>query len=708
MRYPPRWLCWLLLFAVIALAVHPALAAPPSQDGGSQDGGGDGGGSDGGSGGDDGSSGGGGIGGVITSVVNSIVKHIIYFPVESMRKAVEGILVGMISDNLKAMAEPLTGVINTVVMAQPQIIGENAMWGGDIFVPTWNLTIRLAIALWPAVLAVMAAVGAKNAVLSSEWGMRDLKDVLFAWLIGAVLAGASLEAIHLANRCANAVTDAILTSGVAPGTTFDASTLATALILLPLDIGLTPVKLFLILVLAIIGFVLVLSLIFQYVARFALLFVLVSLSPLAFTLGILPPLRWLQGMWLRGLALVLLLGPANALLLKLAWVVYMSALALQGGPLGVILRYVTIGGIVSILLAVNTALIRAVFGAIATVASHALDAVVKVAGVAAAGIGGAAAGGIGGAAMAGAGSSAGGAGGMSGAGGAATGGSSGTAGASGPGAISGGVSAPPRGGGAQERDAGVRRWLETAGSMARGSRSGVMRTLGSLAETGAGRLRSEEARLAYTEGQRQRELADFDRAFEQGANAVMDNYRQRGLSRADLEQAKNRAYPPMRQAFDNGQSLPAQARQAGFSRVEPYVASRVEGQTSAMLRGSADAGDLEFRPDLPLPATPGAGSRPDRLDFEQGYRLAASMGVSAELAPDLAAIHHGLRAYAVNPEAGYRAAGSFAADLAGLRDPGGRASAAQGILDRRAGEAGISQAELLSRWQAALGKLERG
>jgi hypothetical protein len=626
-----------------------------------------------------------------------------------MRKAVEGILVGMISDNLKAMAEPLTGVINTVVMAQPQIIGDNALWGGDIFVPTWNLTIRLAVALWPAVLAIMAAVGAKNAVLSSEWGMRDLKDVLFAWLIGAVLAGASLEAIHLANRCANAVSDSILMSGVAPETTFDASTLATALILLPLDIGLTPVKLFLILILAIIGFVLVLSLIFQYVARFALLYVLVSLSPLAFTLGILPPLRWLQGMWLRGLVLVLLLGPANALLLKLAWVVYVSALALQGGPLGVILRYVTIGGIVSILLAINTALIRAVFGAISTVASNAVNTVVKVAGVAATGIAGAAAGGIGGAAMAGAGSTAGGAGGMGGAGGgAATGGSLGTAGSGGPGAVSGGVSAPPRGGGAQGQDAGVRRWLETAGSMARSSRSGVMRTLGSLAETGAGRLRSEEARHAYAEGQHQRELTDFGRAFEQGANAVMDNYRQRGLSRADLEQAKNRAYPPMRQAFENGQSLPAQARQAGFSRVEPYVASRVEGQTSAMLRGSADPQNLEFKPDLPLPATPGAGSRPDRLDFEQGYRLAASMGVSAELAPDLAAIHHGLRAYAVNPEAGYRAAGNFAAEMAGLRDPDGRAGAAQGILDRRAVEAGINQVELLSRWQAAMSKLERG
>ena len=67
----------------------------------------------------------------------------------------------------------------------------------------------------------------------------------------------------------------------------------------------------------VLGLALVVSIVGQYFARVALLYILVALAPIVLVLGILHPARWLQWLWVKGVLLVMLLGPINALLFKL-------------------------------------------------------------------------------------------------------------------------------------------------------------------------------------------------------------------------------------------------------------------------------------------------------------------------------------------------------------------------------------------------------
>ena len=144
----------------------------------------------------------------------------------------------------------------------------------------------------------------------------------------------------------------------------------------------------------VLGLALVISIVGQYFARVALLYIVVALAPLVLVLGILRPARWLQGMWIKepalsppkGLLLVMLVGPITALLFKLI-------LALHVAIVNPILSFLMVVGVTSVLLAVNGAIVKGIFGAAAEVVGRALETatgVVQGAATAAAAIGAAA------------------------------------------------------------------------------------------------------------------------------------------------------------------------------------------------------------------------------------------------------------------------------------------------------------------------------
>ena len=82
-------------------------------------------------------------------------------------------------------------------------------------------------------------------------------------------------------------------------------------------------------------------------------------------------LRWLFWLWLKGLVLMLLLGPANGLLLKLAHVAAVSGLGEISSLFGGVVKFLTAAAVLSVLLTVDYAVIKGVFGAIGEIAGKA-------------------------------------------------------------------------------------------------------------------------------------------------------------------------------------------------------------------------------------------------------------------------------------------------------------------------------------------------
>jgi len=87
-------------------------------------------------------------------------------------------------------------------------------------------------------------------------------------------------------------------------------------------------------------------------------------------MGTVRGLRWLFWLWLKGLVPMLLLGPANALLLKLAHVAAVSGLGEIGSLFGGV-KFLTAAAVLSVLLTIDCAVIKGVFGAIGEIAGKA-------------------------------------------------------------------------------------------------------------------------------------------------------------------------------------------------------------------------------------------------------------------------------------------------------------------------------------------------
>jgi hypothetical protein len=360
---------------------------------------------------------------------DSIITHIfkLIFPIETMQAATEILLINILRQNAEGIRELFSGLAADLSLQNPGIKEPSGslMWlGADVFAPTWRFTVKIALALWPATLAIMAAMAAQESAVATNWGVAGLKGALAQWLSGVLACAFSLEIIDLVNRLSNAIIAGIVILPVGGVGRLNVEGIVNALLgaaLRVFGMNIAPSAAILaVLVELVLGLALVISIIGQYFARVALLYVLVALAPIVLVIGILRPARWLQWMWIKGLLLVMLLGPVTALLFKLILVLHIAIV----NP---ILSFLMVVGVTSVLLAVNGAIIKGVFGAAAEVVGKALDTatgVVQGAATAAAAVGaavlsggaalgvlpGALAGAGGGAAAASAGSSAGGSG----------------------------------------------------------------------------------------------------------------------------------------------------------------------------------------------------------------------------------------------------------------------------------------------------------
>jgi hypothetical protein len=594
--------------------------------------------------------------------VISRIFHTMIFPIESMTAAlnqsIANIMKGAVADAAEPFVKALDGVVYGAVAGGP----EEAMYG-----PAWALLRNVSIALWPLTLGLIAASAARGGV-ENPMGFADLKHGLVEWASAAVLALASAYLLGLGVRLSGGVTTAILTGVWAPvdpaalvGVFFNAVLVTTIGDLVP------GAMIFFILFMLILGFSLCTALLFAYVARYAMLIVLISTAPLVLTLSVVPALRWLLWLWLKGIVLMLLLGPANALLLKLASLAATGQMsALGGGDLfGGLVNLLATAAVLSLLLTIDYAVIKGVFGAIGEIAEKAKAAteqvvagVIMLAGAAltggllgAAGVAGAA----GASAAAGGGGAAAAAGGGAGGSAAAAGAAGGAAAGEGTGSGAAGTAAATSGSSgasatqAALNDPGFLRrmgaMLKTAGSAGTFSRSPIARALSGVAR-GVGDAAGERAH-GIEQGEHQQELdqareAAQERGLHRGwqgtldANGISPNTpgfadMSRSLSRLEDAyggQAVRQAAPEVVNGMAAAQRyggipLDAQARSAGYATPADYLGGQVEGRIRA--QGDASQAAPIFAPTgSPSPGAWGPGPGP--FDYRVGTDLAGTLG----------------------------------------------------------------------------------
>lgn len=305
------------------------------------------------------------------------ITQLINFPFASLVEALQTAM----QEILRAAMGPLQNLFESVLslwLQNPGILsdGNAALPGWDLMQDAWQFMYSIAIAFWPLTLAVVAAIAAKDAVAAATWGLGDLKTALGTWFAAVLLSATSLWWMDLANNLSNAITSYVLYNFAGPQF-FPGTFMVFFSVILPgLFLAFPLAGIILIIFLLILAITILIALTFAIIARLVLMYLLVALGPLAIILGVLPPFRFVTQMWTRGLLLVLVLGPIDALLLKLAFNV--AQYASSAPPLQAVSAFIGVFGLLSILITINFTLVKTVFGAVIAVANQTMRAVQAV------------------------------------------------------------------------------------------------------------------------------------------------------------------------------------------------------------------------------------------------------------------------------------------------------------------------------------------
>ena len=351
--------------------------------------------------------------GPVQKVVESVtqVLHIIRFPVPDMVDAIQGSLRALLGMQ-KDQAGIFEGAPMTIQISFGQMI-HNVLGCGSLDVPAdsvncalgyspkkqiwqpiWQVVLYLSIALWPLTLAILVVVTAKNASLSGAVGWADLKAAVGEWILMGILSAGSLFILDYTGRLFDLVALGILSAGIDPAEIAPslAGTLLNTGILWALMY--IPGGIFFAIFYLTLGFTVLTCLVGAYVARYALMFALICLAPLTLTLGVLPPARWLSWSWLRGYVIVALIAPVNALLMRAAALVYITAGTDVGRAnfAGYLLNLTATLGILSLLITLDYEIAKFTFGSVMQVAQKAWATTVEIVTVAMAAAAGIAAG----------------------------------------------------------------------------------------------------------------------------------------------------------------------------------------------------------------------------------------------------------------------------------------------------------------------------
>ena len=285
------------------------------------------------------------------------ILHIINFPTDALADTLDELIGGYINGFLQGFQDEVGKLFAHTILSSPDLEAEP-------FASAWGSMRTVAMVLWPMTLALIAVLASHGTVTSAAWSLANVKEELADWFLSVLFSFFSLYLCSLFNRLTLGMTEMIMSAGF--GADLTVGGLAGLLIsgwnfmeIVPEEGGIILALFLLAMAVAVI-----LALAFQYIARYTVLFVLVALAPVAITLGVLSPLKWLKWMWMKGFILVALLGPINALILKL---IAAMGLATGGsGFLGTLAGLLITIGLASILITLDGTIIKMVFaGAIA-------------------------------------------------------------------------------------------------------------------------------------------------------------------------------------------------------------------------------------------------------------------------------------------------------------------------------------------------------
>lgn len=313
---------------------------------------------------------------VLEGIRGGMIHLQMVFPEFDLRVALEKAFISLLEANLAGLMDPLRAALARTVFATPQILGGPE---SPAIEHAWRQVRIVAALFWPVALALTgAAVVSRNALAAGSGD--SLGEAVLRWFVVVLASGASIYLCDAVNRVANALTMAFL--AIPAQTASDPQAFVNAVvnlliggstgILASLIPGANVAMLLLTLVMALMGFFIILALILQYVARYALIYVLVAIAPLALLGEMFSLTRWFSRMWLRGFILVELLQPISALLFVLLLIMTGSSLTETVNPVGVFVRFMVAAGVLSLLLTINYSVIRLVFGAISEVRERAM------------------------------------------------------------------------------------------------------------------------------------------------------------------------------------------------------------------------------------------------------------------------------------------------------------------------------------------------
>ena len=314
------------------------------------------------------------------------VEHNTYniFNFPSVGDALDIVLKGM-SDATRKATQPTFATMN-LILKTPSLASDEDGNPGQlnffaIVEPLWRLAALPMAGILGFVLLLYGGVAMQvSAINQSPRGIGANMEGLVASVVGISLAAFSLQVFHLVNEADNVLVDLIMQApGPGQGTnlaTMASGVLSAAGVASPLAS----------MIVAIILLIPTLLLLMMAVARWALFFVVAVLSPLAaVSLGSLPTRR-LASLWGQMFLFVMLLGPANAILLRSIQGLYDMSLG-SLGQIDEVPRAVASGavmfGLLSTAAGLNWAAVQRAFGTALGLASTGVS--VAIAGVTGAG-----------------------------------------------------------------------------------------------------------------------------------------------------------------------------------------------------------------------------------------------------------------------------------------------------------------------------------
>jgi hypothetical protein len=309
-------------------------------------------------------------GGEKKSIINRIIN--IIFDYRTMKDAIISTVSGMFEDGVADIATEGTELyglgaeISKIVFPDPeQIKSANQLSMKDVRQSTWREMRKVAFALLPLVAALTIWASMKEG-LYSVTGYANTLEAVTELVVSIAIALASYflmeQAISLTSSLAVAI-------GGAFEYNIKLSVLAGALIKPMTFANSSPIMAMILYIFALVFLVVFMGSVFiAFLAREVVLVMVVGMAPLMMILGSVRPLGWIRALWTKAFFVVLLILPINVLLLGVSVKLQIIAADLTTGLTGTIFYLLIVVGIISILIAVNSALGKLVYSAAIEVA----------------------------------------------------------------------------------------------------------------------------------------------------------------------------------------------------------------------------------------------------------------------------------------------------------------------------------------------------